>query len=503
MKIFSSAQIKAWDEASIIEQGITSGMLMERAAATCFSWMLDHDLIKQPMHIICGKGNNGGDGLALARMLLQNNGIVSIYILESGKPGTKDFQLNLEHLHKITTNIHFIQSSRSFPIVEKDDIIIDALFGTGLNKPLEGIASELAEYINKLGNPVIAIDIPSGLFCDSATRDHKVITATVTLTFQNLKLAFLLPQNEKFTGIIHTLNIGLSNKFQEAEPAVHEITETSLIKNMIRPRNKFSHKGTFGHAAIIAGSYGMMGAAVLAARACLCCGAGKLTCFIPAKGFNIMQTSIPEAMCREVGEKLNDALETNEQFDVISIGPGIGTKIETIQLIEKLFSRNMPMVLDADALNCLAINKTQIDQIPKGSVLTPHPKEFERLFGTADNDFNRLAVGIRQAKALGIYIVLKGHHTAIITPGGKVYFNCTGNAGMAKAGMGDVLTGMITGLICQGYPLPEAAILGVYLHGLAGDIASERFSQNAMQASDLVSCIGEAWLDLTNKKSTQ
>lgn len=498
MKIFSSAQIRKWDAYTIPEQQIPAEVLMERAANACYHWLINNQLTRQPIRIFCGKGNNGGDGLALARMLLENNIPVTTYILESGKTGTNDFQTNLQRLHHITTDIHFIQSENFFPLIEKNDLVIDALFGSGLNKPLAGTARQLVEHINNSKALIIAIDLPSGLYSDKSSQGLVVINATHTLSFQHAKLAFMFAENDPFVGEFHLLDIGLSKQFEEAEITVHEITDLSIIKSIIRPRNKFSHKGSFGHATIIAGSYGMMGAAVLSARACMYSGAGKLTSYIPSCGYDIMQISLPEAMCKISGDQNIATIEDLNHYTAIGIGPGIGIEKETALALKNILSSyTNPIVLDADALNMLAADKALLSLLPKGSVITPHPKEFERMFGIAANDFERLELAIQKAATFGIYIVLKGHYTAIITPLGKVYFNSTGNAGMAKAGMGDVLTGIITGLVAQQYTLPEALLLAVYIHGSAGDMAAGKYSQQCMQASDLLGFIADAWKSLT------
>lgn len=494
MKIFTAAQIKKWDAFTIREQGISSFELMERAAKACTKWLLEQQVTQHPIHVFCGKGNNGGDGLAIARLLLENNARVTVYILESGKPGTDDFQANLQRLHTYTNEIHFIQPGLAFPKLNPGDIIIDALYGTGLNKPLADISRDLVIHLNNSGAPVISIDMPSGLFTDKSSKGQPCITASHTLSLQAYKAAFLFAENSPLIGNLHLLEIGLSEHFEQTEPAAFEMLDRSIISSFYRHRSPFSHKGHFGHAALLAGSLGMMGAAILAAKACLQAGTGKLTVFIPSCGYDILQTTVPEAMCRIAGDNHLSYLEIGAGYNAIGIGPGIGTDAETWTLLKKICAeKKAPILLDADALNILSMEKNRLGQIPAGSVITPHPKEFEKLFGKTDSDPEQLKLAIQKAAALNIYIVLKGHHTAIITPLGKVYFNNTGNAGMAKGGMGDVLTGLITGLMAQRYSLPEAAILGVYLHGLAGDIAAEKYSQEAMQASDLLQCIGDAW----------
>ena len=461
MKIFSSEQIKRWDSFTILEENSTSELLMERAAAACCQWLLKYGVTKKPAHIFCGMGNNGGDGLALARMLIENNIHVIVYILEHEKTGSHDFQKNLQKLQPLTSEIHFIQSALPFPVVEKDHLIIDALFGTGLNKPLDGMALQLVEFLNKSGAEIISIDIPSGLFCDKSTLGFTAIHAMHTLSFQSLKLAFLFAENDRYIGDYHVLPIGLSRKFELEEPAMYEMIDDEVIRSIIKPRNKFSHKGNFGHAAIMAGSYGMMGAAVLAAKGCMNSGIGKLTCLVPSCGYEIIQSTIPEAMCKVSGERYVIGCINISEYDAIGIGPGIGLQKETAISLNEIFcSKNKRFVLDADALNQMSADKKLLENIPPGSVITPHQKEFERMFGSASSDFERIQNAIKHASQLNIFIVLKSHYTAIITPLGKVYFNSSGNPGMAKAGMGDVLTGIITGLIAQHYPLPEAAMTG-------------------------------------------
>ncbi|HMJ47309.1 MAG TPA: NAD(P)H-hydrate dehydratase [Ferruginibacter sp.] len=499
MKIFPATQMKEWDAATITVQDILPVQLIERAATACYNWLILNDRFQKHFHIFCGKGNNGGDGLALANLLLENKQHVTIYILELGRKGSDEFQYYLQKIHKLTSSIHFIQSHEFFPEIKVNDIIIDALMGTGLNRPLENIAKALVEFINSSPATVISIDTPSGLLPDKSTKNFTAVNADHTLTFQQYKLAFLLPENEKHCGKVHLLNIGLDKAFEETHESVYEMPDEEIIKNIIRPRGKFSHKGDYGHACIIAGSYGMMGAAVLAAKGTCMSGAGKLTCYVPGCGYGIMQASVPEALCIAKGDRFIDGLQDLDHFDSVGAGPGLGNNENTNKLLFSIFMKyKKPLLLDADMLNIIAADKTLLKQVPSGSVITPHPKEFERLFGKTTDDFEQLNLAMAVAKEFHIYIVLKGYHTFICTPFGKGYFNNSGNSGMAKGGTGDVLSGIITGLMAQHYPLPEAAILGVYLHGLAGDFAAKKYTPYAMQASHLVECIPEAWKKLTD-----
>jgi ADP-dependent NAD(P)H-hydrate dehydratase / NAD(P)H-hydrate epimerase len=494
MKVFSAAQIKQWDAYTIAHEPIASIDLMERAAAKCFDWLLLQNYTQKHFHLFCGKGNNGGDGLAIARMLIQKKYFVTVYILEFGNMGTADFQTNLARLHECSTDIHFIQSPDFFPAFENDAIIIDALFGTGLNKPLQGISAALVNHLNQAEAEIIAVDLPSGLSADTSSKYNTVIKATHTLSFQNYKLAFLLPENESYCGNTHILDIGLHKKFEAGEDAAFQLLDATLIKTIYKRRKKFTHKGNFGHAALLCGSYGMMGAAVLSARACLRSGAGKLTCYIPKCGYNILQTTAPEAMCIIAGEDYILSAPEIEKFNAVGIGPSIGLQNTHASLLKEIFTKfNRPLLADADALNIIAQDKKLLSLIPPLSIITPHPKEFERLFGKTANEYERLQLALQKSKEHNIYIVLKGHHTFIGTPNGKSFFNSNGNAGMAKGGSGDVLSGIITGLLAQGYAPLQSCIMGVYLHGLAGDITAVKFSQEAMLATDIVENLGEAF----------
>ena len=498
MKIFSTAQIKQWDAFTIANEPVASIDLMERAAAKCYEWLLQQNYTKKHFHIFCGKGNNGGDGLAIARMLIQKKYSVTVYILEFGNIGTTDFQTNLARFHECSTGIHFIQSPDFFPAVNDNGIIIDALFGTGLNKPLEGISAALVNHINQYKEDIISIDLPSGLSADSSSKGNTIIKATHTLSFQNYKLAFLLPENESYCGNIHLLQIGLHKKFETAAETVFEVTDRQLIQTIYKSRKKFSHKGNFGHAALLCGSYGMMGAAILSTRACLRSGVGKLTAYIPECGYEILQTVVPEAMCIVTGDGYIVSAEKIEKFDAVGIGPGIGLYATHAALLRAVFLKfNKPVLIDADALNTIAQDKTLLPLIPPNSIITPHPKEFERLFGKTANDVERLQLALQKSKEYSLFIVLKGHYSFISTPGGKGYFNSTGNAGMATAGSGDVLSGIITGLLAHGYTALKTCLLGTYLHGLAGDFAASKYSQEAMIAGDITDCLGEAFKTLS------
>jgi ADP-dependent NAD(P)H-hydrate dehydratase / NAD(P)H-hydrate epimerase len=498
MQIFDTEHIRAWDEYTIANEPISSVELMERAAKACFEWLIHNSYKGRSFSIYCSKGNNGGDGLALARMLANTGHQVSVFILEFGYMGTSDFQANLARLHETPANTSYISSEENIRKVHEQDVVIDAILGSGLNRALDGLTAKLVEHLNASGNEIISIDVPTGLFADKNSEGNVVIRASHTITFQCYKLAFLIKENQQYTGQVHILNIGLHEGYLATASSHFTLVDATLAQQLIRPRKKFTHKGDYGHGALIVGSKGIMGAAVLCARAFLRSGAGKLTCHIFEGGLDIMQSSVPEAMCKvEKGDDHVKSIGEIESYDAVGIGPGLGLYDSHVALLSSVFKANRkPMVVDADALNMLSRSMDTMKHLPPFSVITPHTREFERLFGIFNSDFERIDTALAKAKEYNIIIVLKGPHTFIATPGGMGYFNNSGNPGMATGGTGDGLTGIIAGLLCQGYPPEHAAILGVYVHGLAGDLAASDYSQEALIASDLIEHIGEAFKTL-------
>ncbi|MGN6212465.1 NAD(P)H-hydrate dehydratase [Parafilimonas sp.] len=491
MKILSAQQIHNWDAYTIANEPITSIDLMERAATTCTNYVVQQDLFGKSFKIFCGKGNNGGDGLAIARQLLQQRFDVSVYIIEFGAVGTEDFQTNLQRLHELTANIHFIQGEGFFPVIDKNDVVIDALFGSGLNRPLKDLSAALVQHINQSMAFVISIDVPSGMFIDKSSINNAVVRANVTLTFQQYKLCFLVAENAENTGKLIILDIGLLPGFLDDIETVFQTADAAFIQQIYKPRKHFSHKGTYGHALIIAGNTGKMGAALMAAHACLRAGAGLTTLNILSAFLNAVHAHLPEAMCQ-----LRENGLSFEKINAVALGPGLGTEDDSLQLIEQTLNEfKLPAVIDADALNLISTHKRLLKLITAGSILTPHPKEFERLFGKAENDFERIDTALKKSAELNCIIILKGTYT-LIAHNGKGWFNTTGNAGLAKGGSGDILTGIITALLAQKYSPFEAALMGVYLHGLAADITLETQSQESMLATDVVNSLGAAFGNL-------
>ena len=505
MKILKSSKIREVDAFTIKNEPILSTDLMERAAMTISRWISENISKEKIIKIFVGPGNNGGDGLAVARQLKDLDYAVEVFLLKISNNLSKDCQINLDRLKKIKDIlIREIKEKSDFPEITHNDVLVDGLFGSGLKRKLEGLPKELVQHLNFSIADIIAIDIPSGLFGENNSGNDfdAIIKAKYTLSFQLPKLSFFFRENEIFVGDWKVLPIGLNTNFIDSLDSEFYMIDSEYVKNRIIHRKKFSHKGTYGHVILIAGSYGKMGAAILAAKACLRTGSGLVTVHVPKIGYEIIQTALPEAM---ISIDWSDIIFTNvpdiENYTCIGIGPGIGTKQNTKKGLLNLFERiSTPMVIDADGLNILSEQKELIKKVPKNSILTPHPKEFERLVGECSDNYDRIQTQIKFSVDNQLFVVLKGAHTSITCPDGSCYFNSTGNPGMATAGSGDVLTGIIISLLGQGYKPKHAAIIGVYLHGLAGDIASEKIGKEAIIASDIVDNLGPAYLRIKENK---
>lgn len=490
MQLLTAKQMQQWDAWTIAHEPVESIELMERAATACVVFLEENNLLGHPVKIFCGKGNNGGDGLAIARLLILKGYDPKIFIVEMGSLGSTDFQANLQRLHNVSTNIHFIQSKEFFPVLEKNDLIIDSLLGLGLDRPLQGLYAELVHRINQFNAIVVAIDLPTGMFCNKSSVQNPIIKAKYTLTFQSLKLCFLMAENASFAGHISIMNIGLSPGFFETINTDKFLIAETFANSIYTPRPDFAHKGTCGHALLIAGSEGKMGAAVLCAKACLRAGAGLVTMKVPHHEISILQISIPEAMCL-VENKIDF-----DKYQSAGIGPGLGKEKEALEILKSILHSSLAKyVVDADALNLIAENPELMEHISEQAVITPHPKEFDRLFGVMKNDFERFEKAVALSKKYPFTIVLKGHHTCVVK-NGKAFFNLTGNSGMATGGMGDALTGIITSLLAQDYDSINAAILGVYLHGLAADLCLREQSVESLLPSDLIDYLGQAFMQL-------
>jgi hydroxyethylthiazole kinase-like uncharacterized protein yjeF len=504
MKILSAVQTRELDQATIQEQGITSVQLMERAAMAFVEWFFgrfDQDEAGGIL-ILCGPGNNGGDGLAVARLLHAAGYAVRVALLPAGKQSS-DWQHNRQLL-PAAVPVAEIETA-SLPEITANTLAIDALFGTGLSRPLDGLAAAVVQHLNDAQVRAVAIDLPSGLFADAPQpADSAVVRAQHTVSFGLPKLAFLLPQNADFVGEWQVESIELSEKFIAQAATPWHYTDAAAVAGQLPPRPKFSHKGTFGHALLLAGSRGKMGAAVLSAGACLRGGVGLLTAHIPGCGYDIFQISQPEAMClTDTQADFISELPELKPYQAVGIGPGLGQEAASLAVLRKLLKaagkplektgQPLPLVIDADALNLLGSHRTLLKLLPENTVLTPHPKEFERLTEPARDDYHRLEFLRDFATKHRCLVVLKGAYTCLATPTGELHFNSTGNAGMATGGSGDVLTGLLLALRAHAQlPAFEAVRLGVYAHGRAGDLGAAQTGMAGLVAGDIVRHIGPA-----------
>ena len=498
MKIFRSEQIREIDTFTIKHEPIASIDLMERAAGQLYKWITERFGRSEHFIVFTGPGNNGGDGLALARMLAENGYFVEVYYIKFTEKTSPDWELNRKRIENVSNiTLNYLTSADHLPVISSGDIIIDAIFGSGLTRPVEGLPDEVINQINLSDSIKISIDIPSGLFGeDNSDNTYKsVVKADFTLSFHFPKLSFMFAENAPYIGEWYVLPIGLDNNAIRNIVTPYNLLGNSDVQPVIKKRNKFDHKGNFGHGLLISGSLGKMGAAVLGAGAALRTGIGLITCHIPSCGCSIIQTALPEAMVRVDRSEINiSEIGTTNKFSAVGIGPGLGTEPESqLAFFNLLTECKKPLVLDADALNILSLNKEWLSLLPPDTILTPHLKEFERLAGKTLNGFSRLEKQVEFSREHNCIILLKGANSSVTSPDGNVVFNSTGNPGMATGGSGDVLTGIILSLLAQGYTPYNAAVLGVYLHGFAGDIAAGESCYESIIASDIINCIGKAF----------
>lgn len=501
MKIFSAEQLYKADKSTLEKQQITSEELIEHAGTQLFRWL--NDKLKGapiPIRIFCGIGDNGGDGLVLGRLLIENDYNVIVYVVNCSDKRSQNFLYNYQKIKAITKTEQRIlmKGEDDFPEINDDDFIVDAIFGIGLNRCPGGWVKKLIKYLNKNKAFKLAIDIPSGLFPNSANKDlDAIFKADHTLTFQAPKLSFFLPETASYVGNFDVLDIGLDRDFLHKTNPLAQLISKTEAQRFYKPREKFGHKGTYGHALIIAGSYGKMGAAVLSSAAAFRIGAGMVTAFIPKCGYNILQTTIPEAMViTDREEKFLSDISLEFEPSAIGVGMGIGKHEDTVKALENLFKTNKtPFVIDADALNNISENKELLKLLPKNSILTPHPGELKRLIGKWKNDFEKLEKVKKFSNKHEVVVVIKGAYSIIVF-GDQLYINTTGNPGMGTAGSGDALSGILTGLLSQGYDSLLASVFGVYMHGRAGDIAAGQMGYEAVLAGDIIDNLPNAYIDL-------
>ena len=502
MKLFTIEQMRQWDRVTIESHYERSLSLMEVAAQACAEVLLDK--APAPLYIFfCGTGNNGGDGLVMARTLLEQDHMVVVYVVGDSSAGSPDFRENLQLCLDGDVPLNFIVDEQFQLSLPPGAVVVDALFGSGLNRPISGYAAAVVEAINTSERTVVAVDIPSGLQADVLEQQvGSIVKATITLCIETPKRAMLFAENYPFVGSLFLVPIGLDGAFHRETPCNWYYYDEMNAMADLKVRSKFDHKGNFGHLGIVAGSKGMMGAALLSNYAALRSGVGKVTAQVPGCGLTLLQTAVPEAMAVEdANEEFFTGVRLPQGCSAYSIGPGLGRhEVTANALVQWLKSMDVPCVLDADALNCLS--EKDLTCLPQLAVLTPHVGEFDRLFGKHESSFDRFHTLLAKARELQVVIVLKGAHSITATPSGEVFFNSTGNAGMATAGSGDVLCGMIGALLAQGYEPITAARLAVFLHGLAGDVACEARGSEAMIARDIIEFIGDAFQQIHHLRYT-
>ncbi|MEX1188774.1 MAG: NAD(P)H-hydrate dehydratase [Bacteroidia bacterium] len=494
MRILTTKQVRLSD-AFTIKNGISSYELMERAAHKCYEFISDFLQEDSSVLVLAGNGNNGGDGWAIARMLLDAGFNVKVVFL-NGDDLSEDNRINKDRFLEIGGECEmYLEREQPF----EADVIIDSLFGSGLSRVLEGDLKDVVDLINHSKSLVFSIDSPSGFFTDEPMPEKALaVEASYTLCFHSPRLMFFFPESQRYLGNWEVLDIGLiqpDDKDFIKDSLPYSLSLVEELKGRIQPRSPFAHKGNFGHALLIGGSEGKYGAMILAAKACVRSGAGLTTLLLPSQAMNIAQISVPEAMLiLSDGEKHISGNLNLELASSIGFGPGAGFHDDTAKTLKGVIQQGISkLVIDADGLNILSENKTWLAFLPPGTILTPHPGEMDRLTDKSDSSFERLQNARKLSRKFSVVVVLKGAYTAVCFPSGEVHFNVTGNPGMAKGGSGDALTGIITALLAQGYPNTEAAILGVALHGLAGDIASFQIGEESMLPSDLIEKLGEAF----------
>ncbi|MVN90832.1 NAD(P)H-hydrate dehydratase [Mucilaginibacter aquatilis] len=471
LPLLTAQQIREADAYTIAHEPISSVNLMERASKAFVSWFVNHFPDKRDtISVYCGTGNNGGDGLAIARLLFEHDyRRINVKIARYTARSTADFDVNLQRLQAMQIPLIELSESETLP-QENADILIDALLGSGLNKPLDGSFRALVDHLNSLSKCVVAVDVPTGFYTDGEVElEGAALKSNLVITFQQAKINFLLPESGAYINCWEAVNIGLDTEFISSLQSPYQMVEDKDIHGILKPRTRFSHKGTFGHSLIIAGQAKTMGAALLSSSACVYAGAGLTTACVPEAGLTALNSYQAEVMAIVRNEYQLPDLEL-EKFKAIAIGPGLGTGDDALALLQHVITDyQKPLVIDADGLNLLAGNTILVNQLPAKSIITPHMKEFDRLFGHHTSWWQRLQTMWQKASELNIYIVLKNSYTITGTPEGQLYFNSSSNAAMAVGGMGDVLTGVITALLAQGYSPLEACLAGVYLHGRAGD----------------------------------
>lgn len=503
MKIFTQEQIKEADLLTISAQGIASHVLMDRVAQELFDLAFDAESPRK-VCVVCGKGNNGGDGLALAWLLRKANYAVKILIVEHRRTASEDFIYQLDKIKKHSIPFINISEASELPApLDASYLLVDALLGTGTNRALDGILREAVLWMNAQECAKMSIDIPSGLPADPSIEVGEAVARVHhTYAIETPKLSCLLSDHFKYCGKLSFIDIGWSPLVWSNFKSSYYCIDLQQITQMYKPRSKNMTKHDLGFAQLVAGSRGKAGAAVMAAKACLRSGCGLIEVFAPASILNVLQVTVPEAMCEADAEQdVISNIIIKPRATAIGMGPGIGLNLITRKAVSDFIQHNdKPIVIDADALNIMSDETSLLDCLEDKAILTPHKFEFDRLFGPSENEWQRLQKAQAMAVKYQIVIVLKGMYTAVVLPNSEVHFNITGNASLAKGGSGDVLTGIITSLLAAGYDRAEAAILGVSILGLSAEKTVQNKAIESIIASEIIENIGHSFLVLQAHK---
>lgn len=498
MKIFTTEDIRAIDRATIETESVTARDLIERVADSVVSEIVSRWRPNKRTMVFAGPGNNGADALAVARRLIEQGFAPEVFLFNiGGDKLSHECKACREDLLKLDS-VNFTEVTGTFTLPELNSsyLVIDGLFGSGLREPLVSGFMALVRYINESGAKVVSIDIPSGMFSDwnRGSINRNIIHAALTLTVQFPRLAFMMKENADLVGEWKVIDIGLSSEAIRNTHTNFQIVDAAGMKMLLKPRQPFCSKADFGNLLLVTGQYGMMGAAVLSARASVRSGVGKVTVHTAGWGYEVIQSQVPEALFEaDRNDSVITEIKPVHTYSAVAIGPGIGTADPTVNALDSfLKSATVPLVLDADALNCISLRRTLLNMLPPRTILTPHAGEFDRLFGSHATDEERLLTAIKVAEDYDLLILLKGRYTALVRPDGKIYFNSTGSPALATPGSGDVLTGIIASFLAQGYKPEIAPVAGAYIHGLAGEIAAETHGEYGVTASDIAACVGKA-----------
>lgn len=509
MKLFTNDEIRAIERQTLQQEAITSMTLIEHVGEAAASEISARYRPTRRTVVFAGPGNNGADALLTAHQLSQRGFKPVVYLFNIGgnalKPDCKKAR-DILATKSPEVELHIIVKTFDTPDLGPGDLVIDGLFGSGLREPLAGGFMSLVRYINESGAKVVSLDVPSGMFAEwnHQGQERNIVHATLTLAVQFPRIAFFFAENADIVGQWKLLDVGLNKEIAEKTKSNFHLIEDTEVKSLLRKRPAFCSKADFGSALLVAGRYGMAGAAVLAAMGALRAGTGKLTVYGPQCIMPIVQNSVPEALFESDDDKLRlTSVSVEHEYSSIGIGPGLGNAEVTVGAVEALLQRSrQPLVIDADALNCIAHRPSMLKIIPRFSVLTPHAAEFDRIFGEQKSEETRLIKALEVSRHYNIMILLKGHFSKLVRPDGKVYINSSGCAAMATAGSGDVLTGIITGLIAQGYKPEVSALIGAFIHGRAGEIAAAENGTYGTVASDIAKATGRAIEDIMNRQQS-